>query len=86
MTRLFSEDETIQPKLDPRGYPASFIWQGRIQNVDRVIQHWQVDTEWWSEMGQVNREYFAVTTREGILCVLYRDYLDEQWHLERVYD
>ena len=86
MTRLFSEAETIQPRLDQLGRPSSFTWATRIHTIDHVIQRWEVDTEWWSELGRVNREYFAVTTREGMLCVLYFDHLDEQWRLEKIYD
>lgn len=86
MSRLFGEDETIQPRLDQLGRPSSFTCASGIHTINHVIQRWEIDTEWWSELGRVNREYFAVTTREGMLCVLYFDHLNEEWHLEKVYD
>ena len=86
MTRLWAAGQGIEMQGDARGKLRNFIWQGRTHTIHTIRQHWQVDTDWWSEDGRVYREYFAVTTTEGLLCVLYLDFLDEQWYLEKCYD
>lgn len=84
MTRLLLDEPAIATTLvDSR--PTSFNWKG-MHTIDRVHEHWEVDTEWWSELGHVWREYFAVTTKDGLLCVLYHDLLTGEWYVERVYD
>ena len=36
--------------------------------------------------GDVQRDYFAVTTHDHIFCVLYFDYHQEAYYIARVYD
>lgn len=86
MTRLWRAGEDIEVSLDARGWPAAFTWRERRRAIERVRQHWQVDGDWWSEEGRVWREYLAVTTTDGLLCVLYYDLLDGNWRLAKVYD
>lgn len=86
MTRLWPAGNEIEVKRDPRGNLLSFTWQGRTHPIQKVRQRWQVDTDWWSTQGRVYREYLAVTTADGLLCVLYLDFLDEQWYLAKCYD
>ncbi len=86
MTRLLGEAEIIQPKQDSDGRLTSFTWHDRKYTIEQLVQYWEVNTEWWSEAGHVSREYYAVTTRKGMLCVVYRDLLNNAWHIERIYD
>jgi hypothetical protein len=86
MTRLLSEGEIIQPNLDSEGRLFSFTWHGRRYTIGQVVQSWEIDREWWSELGHISREYYAVTTRKGMLCVVYRVLLNNAWHIERIYD
>lgn len=86
MTRLWPAGNKIEVERDPHGKLLAFTWQGRTHPVQKVRQHWQVDTDWWSTQGRVYREYLAVTTTDGLLCVLYLDFLDEQWYLAKCYD
>ena len=86
MTRLWGEGEVIQVDLDDRGWPAQFTWQGRTHRVQRIRQRWHVDTDWWADAGPVWREYIALTTADGLLCVLYFDLAAQWWRLSKVYD
>ena len=54
--------------------------------MQKIRQRWQVDGDWWGEQGRVWREYMALTTADGMLCVIYFDLLDQSWHLSRLYD
>jgi hypothetical protein len=85
MTRLLNAD-AITVKVDGEQNPLAFTLEGRTRAIEHVHQHWLVDTEWWSEAGHVHREYYAVTTSDGLLCTLYRDFVEEQWCIEKVYD
>ena len=86
MARLWIGGEKITVKPDSRGRPERFTWQGQAHRIQQVWQQWRVDTDWWSEQGRVCRESWAVTTTDGLLCVLYRDLLAQEWYLEKVYD
>ena len=86
MTRLWTTGQPIRVQRDADGKLLNFTWQGRTHPIHQIRQQWQVDTDWWSEEGRVFREYFAVTTTDGLLCVLYLDFLDEQWYLAKCYD
>ncbi len=86
MTRFWARGQAIQIQRNERGRLLNFTWRGQTHPVQKVRQQWQVDNDWWSEEGRVYREYFAVTTTDGILCVVYFDFLDEQWYLAKCYD
>lgn len=86
MTRLWVEGEPIQMETDSEGRPVRFRWRGRLYRLQRVQQRWQVDSDWWSAEGRIWRDYWAVTTFEGLLCVIYYDHLTAAWRIAREYD
>jgi hypothetical protein len=86
MTRLWTAGNGIEVTKDAHGRLLTLTWQGRTHTVYAVRQHWQVDTDWWSDEGRVRRECFALTTRDGLLCVIYLDLEDEQWYQAKLYD
>ena len=53
--------------------------------MQNIRQRWQVDGDWWSEAGHAWREYMAVTTADGLFCVIYFDLITQQWRLSRLY-
>lgn len=86
MTRLWLDSELIQVELGESGWPVRFIWNGQAHTVRQVRQRWQVDSDWWSDAGHVWREYMALTTADGFLCVIYFNLLDQNWYLSKLYD
>ena len=87
MTRLWAEGLPLQVQTNSRDQPAVIQLANHRYVVERVIQQWEVDTDWWSEQGRAWRRHFAVTTRDGgIFCVLSYDLLSHEWRLERIYD
>lgn len=84
MTRLLSEPLTVQ--TDAAGRPLRFTWRNLHFRVAAIHQHWQVDTDWWDEAGRVYRDYVAVTTQDGLFCVLAYDHLTARWFLSHAYD
>ncbi|MCL4861740.1 MAG: hypothetical protein KJZ93_20145 [Caldilineaceae bacterium] len=86
MTYLWADGEPIRMESDSQGRPQRFYWQGRTHRLTHIRKRWQVQTDWWSDEGAVWRDYLAVATAEGLLCVLYQDLVSEGWYLEKVYD
>jgi hypothetical protein len=86
MTHLWADGHPIRVQTDSTGRPLRFTWQGRTHELGSIRRRWQVQTDWWSEQGSVWRDYLAVTTTSGLLCVLYQDLYTEEWFLEKVYD
>ncbi len=86
MTRLWSEGHPIHVYVSFDGQPRRFTWHNHTYRIVEIQQQWQVDTDWWDEAGRVWRDYVAVVTKEGLLCVLYQDLLSDQWYLSKVYD
>jgi hypothetical protein len=43
-----------------------------------------VDVNWWKL--RIWREHFKLYTETGLLAVVYRDLLADEWYLQRVYD
>ncbi len=87
MTRLWADELLVQVQLDRRRLPAVLQLNGRRYFIARVVQQWEVDTDWWSTEGRAWRRHYAVLTRDaGPFCVVSYDVLADQWHLERIYD
>lgn len=86
MTRLWPDGQPIRVQLNRAGQPSRFTWLDRHYRIHQVRQRWQVDTDWWDEHGRLWRDYLAVTTHEGLFCVLYQDLLTEHWYLSKTYD
>jgi hypothetical protein len=84
MTRLWPEGELIAVVSDAAQTPWSFTWQGRTHQVQGIAKRWRVDVDWWR--GRVWREYFKLTTHTGLLVIVYRDVLTNNWYLQRLYD
>lgn len=86
MSRLWPDGESISVQTDDAGRPLRFTWRSHTYLLAQIQQHWQVDADWWSEAGRIWRDYVAVTTTDGLLCVIYQDLLSENWFLSKLYD
>jgi hypothetical protein len=86
MTRLWAEGESLQVETDSQGNPVRFVWRGRRHRLQRIQQRWQVDSDWWSAEGRVWRDYWAVVTFDGLLCVIYQNLQDRAWYMAKEYD
>ena len=87
MTRIFEGGQPIAVTCDANGKPMRFTWRGHVNKIDRILETWEVHTDWWDSEGEVHRTNWAVLTAEGVLCVIIADHLaGGAWHLLRVYD
>jgi hypothetical protein len=86
MSRLWPEGEPIVVQLNEHEQPARFTWRGRAYRPARIHQQWEVDVDWWRPQGRIRRSYLALTTADGLLCVIYQDLEKSTWYLAKVYD
>jgi hypothetical protein len=86
MSRLWPEGEPIVVQLNEHEQPARFTWRGRAYRPVRIHQQWEVDADWWRAEGRIWRSYLALTTSDGLLCVIYQDLEKNTWYLAKVYD
>jgi hypothetical protein len=86
VTRIWPQGEAVLVTLDQWRRPLRFTWRGQTHQVGAVHQQWQVNTDWWSDEGQIWRDYFALTTTSGLLCVIFYDRPAEEWRIAKVYD
>ena len=85
MTRLWPKGEPVEVLGGPE-IPAAFIWQGPCHRILTICNRWRIHTRWWEPDEAIWREYLKVETDTGLLCLLYRDLINEGWFLARVYD
>lgn len=87
MTKSWADGLPIRVEaVDAQGVPASFGWQGQTHAVERLVQRWEVETDWWSEEGETRRLFVTVITKTGMLCVLFCDLPTGEWRISRLYD
>lgn len=91
MTRLFVDGLPLQVQTNTREQPAIFKVNDHRFVVERIVQHWEVDTDWWTAEGRVWRRHWALTTCDngdeaGMFCVISYDVLSDEWRLDRIYD
>ncbi len=86
MTRLWPAGDPVTVKIDGGGLPQSFWWRGVWHPVVTVANRWRVQASWWIPSAEASREYFKLVTADGLLCVLYRDMLNDAWFCARLYD
>jgi hypothetical protein len=85
ITRIFADGEPVTVKTED-GWPSVLIWNDVAHPITRVAERWQVNTDWRSDGDGVDRDYFRVVTKTGLLCELFYDGVERVWWLARVYD
>ena len=85
MPRLWNEGKSLQVELKDL-WPMRFTWKGHTHAVRQIYDHWKIDTGWWDDAKHISREYFELTTADGLLCAIYYDFLSESWYLAELYD
>lgn len=86
MTRLWREGEAVTVTVTVAGRPLKLVWHHRVHMVQQVVQQWVVETGWWEAAGAVRRNYYALLTEDGLLCVVYHDLTNDTWWLSKLYD
>lgn len=86
MTHLWRDGLPVTVTLDTHNLPTHLTWLERRVRVQRIVQSWLVDLDWWRPEGRIHRHYVALITADNRFCVLYHDLLTDAWRLVRLYD
>lgn len=84
MTLLWPTDEPILVEYNKLLEPQYFEWRGQSYWVQHIAKRWRLDDGWWQQ--HTWREYFKLTTKNGLLVIIFRDLITGQWYLQRLYD
>ncbi len=83
-SRIWPAGDPVVVTPGPAGLPQAFWWRGSWHQVTSIANRWRVLATWWSD--EAWREYFKVTTADGVLCTLYHDLRSDTWFCARLYD
>jgi hypothetical protein len=84
MSRFWPHGVPIGVACNDLATPIEFTWEGHKHAVVEIIDRWRVDEGWWHR--RIWREYFQLTTRTGLLVLMYHDLRAAEWRLQRLYD
>jgi hypothetical protein len=84
MTRLFPLLHPILVATDGDNVPVSFEWQDKRHIIHSIANVWRVEKEWWHI--PIARDYFLVATHTGLLVEIFRDRINHEWYMQRLYD
>lgn len=74
----------VEVELDSRGQPRAVrrrAWR-ESRPVVEIQDHWRIDDEWWREHA-ISRLYQMVLLADGMVLVLYRDLIGDDWYEQR---
>jgi hypothetical protein len=86
MTYLWLDGLPIDVELNPTGQPQRLIWNKKKHTVHRILNRWILHDRWWSEQEQIWRDYYYLTTRSGLLLIIFQNVLSQSWFLYKLFD
>ena len=84
MSRFWPQGVPIVVTTDDLATPIAFTWDAHRHAVEQIVDRWRVDAGWWQR--RVWREYFQLTTKSGLLLLIYHDVRAGEWRVQRLYD
>lgn len=82
MTELL--DGAVEVRGDDPSTPAALRTAAGWRRIERVVNRWVVDTDWWRR--PVRREYLRCLLEDGECCEIHRDLQEGGWTWSRRYD
>ncbi len=77
--RRLDAPHDIRVKMDDAGRPVRLARARRVLAVERIIESWRIDDEWWRT--PISRRYFTVVLEDGAHLTLYRDLIAKRWYV-----
>lgn len=68
----------VEVLVDSRGLPRTVRMQRRWRTVERIIDLWRIDDEWWQEHA-VSRLYVRLGLEDGRPITLFCDLVERRW-------
>ncbi len=70
----------VVPGLD--GRPAKILETRKPSRVEKVIDLWELDDEWWREK-PIRRRYFRLLMDSGGVLTVFKDLSSDEWFSQR---
>ncbi len=80
--RYLNEPQAVDVRCDAQGLPVAVHLRKRWRNVERVVDVWRIDDEWWSKQ-ELSRLYVRVTIDGSRPLTLFRDMREATWWQQR---
>ncbi|HKK93007.1 MAG TPA: hypothetical protein VJ925_06210 [Longimicrobiales bacterium] len=77
--RRLDAPRDIRVKTDDAGRPIRVARARRVLAVDRIVESWRIDDEWWRS--PISRRYFVTVLEDGAHLTLYRDLVTGAWYV-----
>ncbi len=74
--------QRVDVQCDGQGLPVRVRVRQRWRSVQRIVDVWRVDDEWWAR-DEVQRLYVSVLTDDGRRLTLFRDMREATWWQQR---
>lgn len=68
----------LRVKTGAGGRPILIYLKRRAQRVQRILDIWQIDDEWWRD--PISRRYATLILEDGRTVTIYRNLLDGRWY------
>lgn len=76
--RPLNTPQAVHVETDASGRPVSVTFRNHCLVVDRVLDAWRIDDEWWREE-PVCRVYWMLTLEDGRPMTVFHDLLARRW-------
>ncbi len=83
MAKLFNPAVQIKVEKASNGEPKGIMYNRKPAKVRQISRQWRIREGWWRD--EAAREYFQLETSR-FACMIYRDMLNGNWYLQRIYD
>ncbi len=77
--RRLDTPRDIRVKTDDEGRPVRVARARRVLAVDRIVESWRIDDEWWRT--PISRAYVTVVLEDGAHLTLYQDLMTGNWYV-----
>jgi hypothetical protein len=84
MGYLWRTGTPVKVYVDQTGRPKRVVWQGKEHTVEQVTRSWLIDDKWW--VARIWRVYYLITTDTGLLMVIFRNLITNDWFVHRIHD
>lgn len=77
--RRLDAPRDIRVKADEQGRPAKIARARRVLAVERILESWRIDDEWWR--APISRRYFTLVLEDGAHLTLYEELNAGGWYV-----
>lgn len=81
--RVLNQPLLIEVKENAEHCPIELVHKHKRLKVISIDDIWEIMDEWWKR-NPIERCYYRVVTREGIILTIFRDMVSSNWYIQNV--